>query len=70
MRDANGREIVVGDRVRVIYRRMVHQPTGVIYAIDGEFAYMRSADEDDMERGMLPENIAVIDDDLTMDEGL
>ena len=30
----------------------------------------RSAHEDDMEREMLPENLTVVDDDLTMDEGL
>ena len=31
---------------------------------------LSSAHEDDMEREMLPENLTVVDDDLTMDEGL
>ena len=67
MRDANGREIVVGDRVQVIVQRMRNQPMGVVTHMYYGFVRVLGSDIDG---GMLPENITVIDDDLTMDEGL
>lgn len=68
MRDYNGQEVQVGDRVQVIFRRIADQPVGVVYRMDHEFIYMRSTDG--KERGMFPKNVTVVDNDLTMDIGL
>ena len=68
MRDANGREIYIGDTVRIRQQRMWEQPIGIVTEFQNECVYMRSSDG--IVRGMFPENLTIWDDDLTMDEGL
>lgn len=68
MRDANGRELQMGDRVQVIAQRMRDQPTGVVIRMADTFIDMQSADA--MVRSMWPVNVVIVDDDLSMDVGL